>query len=294
MLAPELRQALDRIGPTEIVIGLPTYNNARTIRAVLEAIRLGLAKHFPDVRAVLIGCDGGSTDETPALLAGAEWEAERVLTQHAVPPAERAEVPYHGIPGRAAAQRTLLAAAHVVGARACAFFGADSLGIAPDWVDRLLRPVFEESYDYVAPLYRRHRYDGTLTYGLLYPLTRALYGKRTRNPLGGQNGLSGRLVAHLVGQDAAGAAAGAEFTRRGLDLWMTATAAGGFRVCEAWLGSGAVDAVGRTSDLATTLAQVTGSIFALLEHTAEVWAEVRGSEAVPTTGAPLPLGAEPR
>jgi len=289
MLSPEAQQELHKIGPTDIMIGLPSYNNAQTIGPVLEALRLGLAKDFPSDRVVLVNSDGGSTDETPALIAGVGWDAERVLTHHAAPPAERVAVPFHGIPGRAAAQWTLLEAARTLEARACLLIGPDSLGIAPDWVDRLLGPVLEEECDYVAPLYQRHRYEGTLTYGLIYPLIRALYGKRIRHPLGGQNGLSGRLVVRLAGEGIRGD----EVTRQGLDLWITATAvAERFSVCEAWLGSGRVESRSRTIDLGTTFTQAVGSAFALLERTAEVWPDIQGSEPVPAIGTLLPLGVE--
>lgn len=42
------------------------------------------------------------------------------------------------------------------------------------------RPVLNSGYDYVSPYYHRHKYDGTITNTIVYPITRALYGKRIR------------------------------------------------------------------------------------------------------------------
>ncbi len=290
LLAPEVDQALREIGPVDIVVGIPTHNNAATIGPVLEAVRLGLAKHFPDGRAAVVSSDGGSTDGTPELIAGFEGDVPRVLARHDAPAVERIAVPYHGIPGRGDAQHTILEAAHRLGARACALVGADALTVSPEWTERLVRPVLEDGYDYVAPRYQRSRYDGTLTQVLVYPLVRALYGKRVRQPVGGQGGLSGRLVAHLCAQEEWAS----EFAHHGVDLWTLAcVAAERFAICESWLGPSRSDTRGRTTDLATTLVQVAGPTFALLEPTAEVWVDIRGSEPVPLMGTPSQPGVEP-
>ena len=50
----------------------------------------------------------------------------------------------------------------------------------------------------MAPLYARHKYDGTITNTVTYPLTRALYGHRIRQPIGGDFGVSGDLVRHYL------------------------------------------------------------------------------------------------
>jgi hypothetical protein len=287
----EVQQQLGEIGTTDIVIGISTYNSAQTITPTLEAIREGLAKYFLHARAALVNTDAGSTDGTADLVASAQWAGPRLLARHDSAASERVTVPYHGVPGRARAQRFILEAARQLDAKACALVDPACRSISAEWVDRLLRPVLEDAFDLVAPLYQRHRYDGTLTNGLVYPLFRALYGKRIRHPLGEPTALSGRLAAHLSEQDVDGL----DFTRHGLDLWMTAAAVTGrFAVCQAWLGPYVIESQGRTADLSTTFAQVVGSMLALLAGTAEGWSGVRGSEAPPTVGTPAPLGAEPR
>lgn len=290
MLAPDVQEQIGQIGRADIVVGVPSYNHVETIGAVLEAVRLGLTKGFPEMRTVLVNSDGGSVDGTPTAVAEAEWPGLRLLVQHPSPPDERVAIPHHGIPGRTAAQRILLEVARRLEARACALLIPDCRSTTAEWVDRLLRPVLDDGYDCVVPVYHRHRYEGTLTSGLIYPLSRAAYGKRIRQPLASQAGLSGRLIADLCARQIEQADA----VRQGLDLWMTTTAVTeGFRVCEAWLGPCVVAAHGRAADLATTFAQAVGSTFALLELTAETWTALRGSQSVPLLGEPLPLGVGP-
>lgn len=290
MLPDEIQQRLREVGPTDLVIGIPSYNNARTIGSVLEAVRSGLGMFFPDARAAVVNSDAGSTDDTPGLIANAGWSIPCVLARHEAPPSERVSMPFHGLPGRGAAQLAILEAAHRLEAKACAVIGPDSRGVTPEWIDRLVRPVFEKDFDYVAPLYHRQRYDGTLTTGVIYPLTRALYGRPIRHPLGGDIGLSARLVAQLVPAWAGDPAV----TRHGIDLLVLAVLARErLSVCEGWLGPCAVEASGRPSDLATIISQAIGGTFAVLERTSDVWVGVRGSEPVPVVGVPVPPGADP-
>ena len=57
--------------------------------------------------------------------------------------------------------------------------------------------------DFVTPIYRRHRFEGMLVTNLMYPMTRALYGKPVREPHPGEfafsDRLAGRLVSHPCG-----------------------------------------------------------------------------------------------
>ena len=64
-----LRRVRD-IGSADIVIGIPSYNNAATIGHVVRAAQAGLAKYFPGYRSVVVNSDGGSRDGTPDVVRG--------------------------------------------------------------------------------------------------------------------------------------------------------------------------------------------------------------------------------
>ena len=83
-------------------------------------------------------------------------------------------------------------------AKACAVVDSDLRSITPEWIDMLLRPILFAGYDFVAPYYQRHKYDGTITNSIVYPLTRSLYGVRVRQPIGGEFGISARLIARYL------------------------------------------------------------------------------------------------
>jgi hypothetical protein len=136
----------------------------------------------------------------------------------------------------------------------------------------------------------RHKYDGTITNTIVYPLTRALYGKRIRQPIGGDFGFSGQLAAFYLDKDVWET----DVARFGIDIWMTTTAvANGFKICQAFLGAKIHDAKDPGADLSAMLHQVVSSVFNLMEEYAGVWRTVSGSEPVPTFGFVYSVGLEP-
>ena len=284
----ELR--IQEIDSTDILVGIPSYNNADTVGHVVRAVSVGLAKHFPDHRAVLVNSDGGSSDGTPAIVARTAVDFQHLFIGDQQSVLHRIVTPYHGIPGKGSAFRTIFEIARRLKARACAVVDADLRSISPEWIELLLRPIVEEGYDYVAPYYLRHKYDGTITNSLAYPLTRALYGQRIRQPIGGEFGFSGALAAHYLHQHVWES----EVARFGIDIWMTTEAiASGARVCQSFLGAKIHNPKDPAADLSAMLTQVMGALFALMEQHESIWSTGKGSQPVPLFGFPYEVGVEP-
>jgi len=59
-----MSETVSDIGKADILIGIPSYNNAHTIGHVVRAVQAGVAKYFPEKKTVLFNSDGGSTDGT--------------------------------------------------------------------------------------------------------------------------------------------------------------------------------------------------------------------------------------
>jgi len=290
-LEPQVEDRLREIGAADLLVGIPSYNNARTIGHVARAAAAGLAKYFPESRAVIVNSDGGSTDGTPELVASVESAAPRaILVRHPLSVVHKIVTPYHGVPGKGSAFRTIFAIAQRLGVRACAVVDSDLRSITPGWIELLLGPVLHEGFDYVAPLYLRHKYDGTITNSIVYPLTRALYGREVRQPIGGDFGFSGRLAAHYLKRPVWDS----DVARFGIDIWMTTTAlADDFRVCEAFLGAKIHDSKDPGADLAAMFVQVVSSVFDLMHVYHERWESVTGASKVPLFGFPHGVGLEP-
>lgn len=291
LLDKETAKLVEQIGSVDILVGIPSFNNARTIPHVVQAVSAGLMKHFPEAKSVIVNSDGGSTDGTREVVASTEYTSmERLMVRHRLHPVHKVITPYHGIPGKGSAFRTIFKVAHLLGAKACAVVDSDLRSITPEWVELLVKPILLEDYDYTTPLYRRHKYDGTITNSIVYPVTRALYGKRVRQPIGGDFGFSGALAERYLSKDVWET----NVARYGIDIWMTTTAlAEGFKVCQAYLGAKIHDAKDPGADLAGMLMQVVSSVFDLMETYWTVWKDVKGSEPVPYFGFEYSVGLEP-
>lgn len=290
-LDPALQEQLRAIGKADLVLGIPSFNNAATIAHVVRAAQAGLSKYFPGMRAVLVNSDGGSTDGTQEAVREASMgDSRAVLASHPLFPVHRIVTPYHGIPGKGSALRTIFQAAHELEATACAVVDADLRSITPAWMDFLLGPVVHEQFDFVAPLYLRHKYDGTITNSIVYPMTRSLYGLRVRQPIGGDFGLSRKLVSHYLEQDVWDT----DVARFGIDIWMSTTAiADKFKVCQSFMGAKIHDAKDPGLQLAQMLQQVMSAFFDLTVAREATWKPILGSVPVPLFGMEHAVGLEP-
>ena len=286
----EVREQLKHIGQADIIVGIPSFNNAHTIAHVVRAVQAGLAKYFPEHKAVIVNSDGGSIDGTMDVVHSTSIDDfSAILLHHRVEPVSKIAFPYSGIPGKGSAFRTIFEIADEVGAKACVVVDSDLRSITPEWIELLVKPVLDGSYDYVSPLYHRHKFDGTITNSIVYPLTRALYGKRVRQPIGGDFGFSGELARFYLTKDVWET----DVARFGIDIWMTTTAiANGFKVTQSFLGAKIHDAKDPGTDLSSMLYQVVSATFALMETYADHWMPIRGSEPVPAFGFEYTVGLE--
>ena len=291
VLSKEVKKQIQELGEVDVLVGIPSYNSARTIPHVVRAVSAGLTKYFPKYRTLLVNSDGGSSDGTPELVKQTSLgDLGVLLMEHALYPIHKIITPYHGIPGKGSAFRTIFKIGSALNAKACAVVDSDLRSITPEWIEALIEPVLFHEYDFVAPYYKRHKYDGTITNSIVYPLTRALYGKRIRQPIGGDFGFSGRLAQHYLQKKVYDT----DVARFGIDIWMSTTAmADGFKVCQSFLGAKIHQAKDPGTDLSDMLAQVVGSVFFLMETYYQVWSKVSSSEPVKEFGFKFEVGLEP-
>jgi len=254
----------------KVVVGIPSYNNAGTISFVVKQAANGLKKYFGG--GIVVNADGGSTDGT----------REAVLN---TPVPEGVEV--HSfvykwpIPGKGSAVKELMEFALERDADAIVFVDSDLRSITPEWIYRLAKPI-EEGYHFVAPLYIRHKWDGTITNNIAYPMTASLYGENVRQPIGGDFGVGRELMeVYLEDEDTWKT----HVARFGVDIFLTTTAlAEGFNVIQSALGMKIHDPKDPAASLGPMFNQVVGTLFMLMERYEGVWKGVRAIEEVPVFG----------
>jgi hypothetical protein len=284
-----LRQLIN-VGEVDILVGLPTHNNAKTIGSIVHAIQSGILHAFPRERAVIINADGGSRDGTPELVTGISIDDARPASNlNALRTLHSISTKYAGSPEGGVALRTILAAAELLRAKACVVMSPDSTGIDSERLSTLLRPIYRDGFDLVTPIYRRHKFEGLLMTNLLYPMIRALYGVRIRESYTPEFAFSGRLGSQFLGQNGWSDGTGGT----GVELRFTLAAiTGGYRICQSFVGE-KEHVERRAADLVPTLRQTVGVLFSALEADFPVWSSITGSQPVPTSGSDQEVLLEP-
>ncbi|GAB4255425.1 MAG: glycosyltransferase [Deferrisomatales bacterium] len=253
----------DDVTSAEIVVGIPSRNEADSIAFPTEQASLGLTQYFRGMRAVIVNCDNASTDGTKEAFFAAPCQVPRLYVS--TPP---------GVAGKGNNFRNLFRLVCELKAKAVVVVDADLKSITPKWIKHLGEPLLQD-FGYVAPLYLRHKYDGTITNNIAYPLTRSLYGRRVRQPIGGDFGFSGELAHHYMENETWNEAV-AQF---GIDIWMTTLAMYHRKpITQAFLGRPKIH---RAKDPAASLGpmfrQVVGTMFHLMTHLDSFWKEVKWS-----------------
>lgn len=187
---------------------------------------------------------------------------------------------YLGSPSRGSALRTIAAAADLLQAKACAVISPESSSIEPEWIDRLLSPVCRQGFEFVTPVYRRHKFDGMLVTNLLYPMTRAMYGLRIREPNPAEFAFSGGFGTYLVGHELWRQ----ESANTSSEMCLTLAAiTGGYKLHQSFLGAKGHSE--GTADLVLAMRQTVGWLFWSLNQYFSIWSAANETKPVP---APQP------
>lgn len=257
-------------------MGLPTHNHAKTVGHAAQMIRAGLLQYFPRERAAILNADLGSRDGTSDVVKAASISDARgpaalqsLRTLHCI------SVRLGGEPSKGSALQTILAAADLLRARACAVVAPESMSMTADWMDRLIRPAYRNQIDLVVPVYRRHAFDGILITNLLYPMTRALFGRPVREPNPSDFAFSANFCGYLMNQEGWGQ----QLRESGAEFCFTAAAVGGgFRLQQSFLGA-KERAENPSTDLVVAMRQILAPLFWSLDEYYPAWSKITESHA---------------
>lgn len=246
----------------EIVVGILSQNEAKLIAFPTEKAAEGLVQFFPDQKCVIVNCDNHLDGGTRKAFLRVKTEVPKI---------------YLSTPGGGKGRnlRNLFRKAVELNANAIIIVDADPLNITPRWIKNLGGPLFQ-NFGFVSPLYLRHRFEGTITNNILYPFIRALYGRRVRQPMGGDFGFSGQL-ARIYLEDRLWDDRVAQF---GIDIWMiTLAITHGVPICQSFMGQAKVQkSKDPVADLGPMFNQVVGTIFRMMDHYSKKWTTVKWSK----------------
>ncbi|MGR3220136.1 MAG: glycosyltransferase [Candidatus Anammoxibacter sp.] len=205
----------------DIVFGLCSYNEADNISNATRKLDEGLKKFYSDKKCVIINCDNSSPDDTKSVFMNTETSCPKIyITTHP------------GVAGKGYNLENMFRKAHQLGAGVVVCIDADIKSIEPEWVQHFTAPILK-GYDFVTPIYSRHKYDGTITNNICFPLIYGLFCTDIRQPIGGDFALSGKFADYNILQPWHRTTG-----QYGIDIFLTLNAIlGGFKVSQTGLGT---------------------------------------------------------
>ena len=241
----------------DVVVGIPSYNEADNIAYPTDVASRGLLESFPTKRSVIINVDNHSPDGTKDAFLSTPTKVPKIYIS--TPP---------GVKGKGNNFHNLFEAVVELNAKAIVVVDADLKSITPSWIRFLGEPLVGR-FDYVAPIYARHKYDGSITNHIAYPMLRTLFGLRVRQPIGGDFGFSGKLARAFLSEKLWND----RIANFGIDIWMTTVAiARHFNICQAFLGTPKIHKPKDPSaDLGPMFTQVVSTLFDLMIDFEFIW-----------------------
>lgn len=239
----------------DVVVGIPSYNEASTIGYVASMAGQGLAKYFPGKRTVVVNVDNCSPDDTRGAFLAAEVPPDVDRRYISTP---------EGVKGKGNNFWNLFHFCRNAAAPVVIVVDADLRSITPEWISYLGYPI-RDGHDFVTPLYSRHQFDGTITNHLCYPLVYSLAGLDVRQPIGGDFAFSSKLCSYWLEQE------WDDMTRQyGIDIFMSLNALlGDFKICQAGMGSKVHNA--SAPKLGQMFEEVVFTLFSTLHRNRQKW-----------------------
>ncbi len=233
-LREPLSQA-EEIAEADIVVGIPFYNEADTIGSVLKIATKGLKEFYPDEKCVIVA-------------AGSPAGGEALEVVNNLPHVNGINriaflLNDERINGKGWSLRAIAEIARRLGAN-LAILEADLRsrsingeieGLAPDWVRLLLEPIKRQKMDLVISRFNRHYFESPISSHVFYPILTAIYKRRINDMVGGQWGISHRLIRTYLKDT--NKLWRSDISGYGVDSWLATTAiTNEARICEANLG----------------------------------------------------------
>ena len=276
-IQPQVEEKAEEIDRADLVVGILAEFDPVGVNVLWDALRT--LSGSPRIAILQNGRTGNSRQTNvakgSASLFFVPWPPAKLDT------ADGTE------PRMLTAYQSIFAAGERLGARGCCVVASQLESAAPQWVCQLAQPLLEADLDLVVPHYPPRKFEGLLNSSIVSPLTRSLYGKRIRNPMGPDLGVSQRLFQRMLGTERADRAGGVH----PLASLVPAALCGNMKVCELKVGARIYPPLDWTN-ISSLITQVLGPIFLDMERNAGCWQRIRGSVAVPAVGDPVSVSRD--
>ncbi|PJA02272.1 hypothetical protein COX73_01655 [bacterium (Candidatus Gribaldobacteria) CG_4_10_14_0_2_um_filter_36_18] len=173
----------------DIIVGVPTYNEADTIRNVLSKIDLGLIKYFPGHKSLIVNIDSESTDGTRKIFLDTKTSTEKVALSGGSSPR-----------GKGVNIFKFLELAQQVNVPYLCIFDGDIISISESWIKYLLEPILRKEADFVAPIYTHTRIEANAIDHFFNPIIIKWFGHTIRQPIAGEFAMNKKFIEYFLKQ----------------------------------------------------------------------------------------------
>lgn len=256
-MAQEIKK-LERYKSIDVVVGIPFYNEKKTLAQVVATAVQGLSP-FLNVKPLIVCVGDPAGLEALATLEGLKLDVPCI-----------GFLLKEGINGRGFSIRAILEIARELAADVV-LLEADlrrkgDQGFKPTWLERLYFPLLQD-YDLISGCFRRHYFEDPTGSLFVGPMLETFFGLRLRDPLSGVYGISRRLVEdYCADLDWWYGGAGGY----GVDLWLlTQAVVWNKKICEVSLGAKIAPLA--LSKRAYVFKQVARSLFDCIKTNEDYW-----------------------
>jgi len=205
----------------DIAIGIPTFNEADIIKRTTSIIDRGLVESLNSYKCVIVNSDNASSDGTREKFLSTKTRCSKVYISTSP-----------GKKGKGLNLLNFLKWCEAYTIKYIAMIDADIKSLDSTWPFKMLKPLLSRRGEYVTPLYRRKRFEGSTTNHFAFPFIYTFFGKKIRQPIGGDFAMSRDVYRYFLNQSIK-----KEVLSYGIDIFMTIHALGKkSKICQIYLG----------------------------------------------------------
>jgi len=253
----------------DILAGIVAFNNESNIRPLAGKLSQSLQAYFPDRHSLLALCDGGSTDNTIKAFSELEMFLPKKVFSLAGDEL-----------GKGTVLKSLFAFTKQAKPKAILVNSGDIRNLNPEWVKLQTQSILEQGYDFAAPFYASHKFDGYVTNHVVYPLVYGLLCHDLRQPIGGDYAFTSMLPNYWL--QANWPVNASQF---GIDIFMTCYAIiSGASICQVNLRAKEHNVIDPTKTISPMFRQTVSTLFKIVLDNARIIKDLRRVQPVPHMG----------
>ncbi|MDR1658330.1 MAG: hypothetical protein LBT47_12415 [Deltaproteobacteria bacterium] len=266
--------APESVEQADLVVGLMGVSGDDNISLGLTKANEGLRQSFPDLSSVIVYCASDSFKKSKSTFLSLPSTVPKILLMS--PPGDTNRT-HHYI--------NLFHLAKNLNPKAILTIEAHLATVKRSWISRLFEPILKGQAELTAPFYHNLKFDIPVTNLLAYPLFRALFGRRLRQPFHTDRAFSPTLNDIFLSQDWP---ASRPFSQTELTMNLLAIA-NGVRICQSFMAYPRYSEPIPPLDPSTKnlFIEVCGSLFNLAEENQELWQKNNRSRPTVVTGTTL-------